>query len=568
MNKWVTDANQMEINKLDDLIFKNGLINSYLKRADSYFLSANKGMGKTLLLTYKRFLINKNYEERRKKGDISHSVKFIPENRPYLDTMGDINDIAADKLSFLSNITDAKKLWVFCLKLSAIAAIFGYKELKSDSGLLKKLPSDVRDLIEDKKYLPTYFFSQLLNRTTYSQLKQLFIETDVIMNSRYQSIKSGLFMFIDKVDQSISNLPQEAWINTQAGLIEAAWDLMGLNHHVKIYSSIRQEAFSNYNSAQKENLENFVKTIKYDNDDIVKIIDKLTKSYEGKSSFKDFIGMDVVMNGGGKIEEDSFKYLLRHTTGRPRELVSIISGISDEIDDMTDRRFKEIVNDKGSLLIPQRFSETRTFLNCLHDEGKRQRFFSLIPHNILTRKETEEICCEFNDVDWAYFDQLKAPRSEIYHPFCDLYSCGLLGTIDTDRDNQNIMYFKQPKDILKFYPALMPNAELYFVHPSLERLIKASSQSTYRTFDYLVVGHQYRWDKVCKGIYLIQRECFDIMSDRFKELVNQLLHVVVNEQNPGKTVHSIYEKLVAIEEQNPNDGQKHVIFYVQEYFFD
>ena len=43
-------------------------------------------------------------------------------------------------------------------------------------------------------------------------------------------------------------------VHMQAGMIEAAWDLMNTNRHIKIFATIREEAFASYESDIKTNL--------------------------------------------------------------------------------------------------------------------------------------------------------------------------------------------------------------------------------------------------------------------------------------------------------------------------
>lgn len=568
LNKWVTDANQMEIQSIGDLIFKNGIIHNFLTRSDSYFISANKGMGKTMLLTHKRSLIQKSFEDSRRSGESTSSILMIPQDSPYLDTMAEINHISKEKLDLLSDINNAKKLWIFCLQISAI---LNYLELEETRQELKsKVEKNIADIIDSAttakqgRILPTYFFYEILQSVSYRELIHLF--TDTQLKNYFAEIHSAVYFFIDKIDQSISSLPREPWINIQAGLIEAAWSIMEDNHHVKIYTSIRQEAFNNYSSGQKENLENSVKQIKYSEKDIEHIIDKLTSIYEGKSTLKNFINMETIKNGGGNVEEDSFKYIFRHTTGRPRELVSILSSISDEKHQLDAKLFKDIVNDKSSTLIPERFTEIKPFLNCLNNDSVKQKFYSLIKHNILTREETEEICFELNGINREYYNHLDYPKKEILHPFCDLFSCGLLGVITRSTDNQNVIKFKQPKDIVSFFPTLMPNVDLYFIHPSLQRVIGASSQESYQTFSYIVVGHNYEWTRLSKLAYKVQRECINLNNERFTEVVNEILQKLIVLKTLDVEVD--FNKLISIEERNTNDCMKNIILSFQEYLFE
>jgi hypothetical protein len=58
-HSWATDANQIDIVDLEKVLFHNELIDSFLNSRHRHFISATKGFGKTLLLTYKRHLLTR-----------------------------------------------------------------------------------------------------------------------------------------------------------------------------------------------------------------------------------------------------------------------------------------------------------------------------------------------------------------------------------------------------------------------------------------------------------------------------------------------------------------------------
>src|SRR5262249_7455934 len=90
---WASDANQIGIEDLDWVVFKNDIIEDFLQKRGKYFLSANKGLGKTLLLTYKRKQLTDTYHERHGKSQAQ--VSFVPEGRPFLDFMGNLHTLGA-----------------------------------------------------------------------------------------------------------------------------------------------------------------------------------------------------------------------------------------------------------------------------------------------------------------------------------------------------------------------------------------------------------------------------------------------------------------------------------------
>src|SRR6185369_16615417 len=107
------------------------------------------------------------------------------------------------------------------------------------------------------------------------------------LERRLRSLHSGVFIFVDKLDQALRGLPRAAWVHMQAGMIEAAWDLMSANRHVKIFATIREEAFSGYESDIKTNLYGAISTIRYAKHDLFELLENLTHYYEGVS-LRDF----------------------------------------------------------------------------------------------------------------------------------------------------------------------------------------------------------------------------------------------------------------------------------------
>ena len=127
-----------------------------------------------------------------------------------------------------------------------------------------------------------------------SELNRLIDGTENFLDQKMRQLHGGIYFFIDKVDQAIHHLSRDAWIAIQAGLIEAAWETMNANSHIKIFASIRQEAFSNYQSDIKSNLFGATTAIDYSEQELQALLDQLARCYEGCRSFADFLGLNVV----------------------------------------------------------------------------------------------------------------------------------------------------------------------------------------------------------------------------------------------------------------------------------
>ena len=76
-------------------------------------------------------------------------------------------------------------------------------------------------------------------------------------------------------------------------MIEAAWDLMNANRHVKILATIREEAFSAYESDIKANLYGATSTLRYAKHELFELLEKLTYYYE-RLPLREFIHLDAL----------------------------------------------------------------------------------------------------------------------------------------------------------------------------------------------------------------------------------------------------------------------------------
>src|SRR4029079_8140526 len=211
-------------------------------------------------------------------------------------------------------------------------------------------PERIQRWLDGAKVQPTVVFKELTTLRV-SELNRLIDETENFLDQKLRQIHGGTCFFIDKVDQAIRHLSREAWIAIQAGLIEAAWEMMNAKSHLKIYASIRQEAFTNYQSDIKSNLFAATSNLNYSEQELQALLDQLARCYEGCRSFADFLGLNVIRHGRRPAPEDSFQYVRRHTCGRPRDLVAIASAISSQRSSLNEKRLREIVQQTCSTVL-------------------------------------------------------------------------------------------------------------------------------------------------------------------------------------------------------------------------
>jgi hypothetical protein len=526
---WVTDANQIDIADLSRILFRNDTIDDFLTRKHRHFISATKGFGKTLLLTCKRQMLTQAGESG------SQPLTMVPEGRPYLDFMSEMRTLS-DKFEIpLSNLSNTKRLWSAALRISAIShhpAIFA----ENESDEIAAFPDRIGRWLHGAKVQPTVVFKELTSLRV-SEFNRLIDETENFLDQKLRQIHGGTCFFIDKVDQAIRHLSRDAWIAIQAGLIEAAWEIMNANSHVKIYASIRQEAFTNYQSDIKSNLFAATSNLNYSEQELQALVDQLARCYEGCRSFADFLGLNVIKHSRRPAPEDSFQYVRRHTCGRPRDLVAIASAISSKRSSLSERTLRDIVLQTSSnVLVSNIFDELRVFLNCLGDQDARLRFLAEIPGNILDRSEAVGVCEVFNGLEPGTLRHFGEESAEIYHPFRDLYFAGLLGVIERDAETETCAQrFRRPHDSLVDSAAQLPDSPFYLIHPALDSFIRAQRGAGFLQFQLIPVGENIIWEPYFPKLIQIEKQLVKVTDRRFVELAHHVVKRVRASLNAGKT---------------------------------
>lgn len=563
---WASDANQIDIRYLDDVVFRNRVIDDFLKNQNRTFLSASKGLGKTLLLTYKRRLLQAVYGQER-SGKDSTAVHFIPEGKPYLDFMGDISGLSDEHKRMLGSLGTAKKCWSFALRVSALS-YSPYAVSGEEARDVRRFPLRMQEWLRGYRIEPTLVFKELVSQSV-KDVNQLLDGTETFLEQRFRRIHHGLYFFIDKADQAMNNSPRDAWIHVQAGLIEAAWDAMNANSHVKIYASIRQEAFANYESAIKTNLFGAIATISYSRSELRSLLDQLTRCYEGCDSFKEFTLVHSVRNPKSQQTEDAYQYLERHSLNRPRDLVIIASELSQHRDDLGEPTFRRLVDQTSSRTIAANvFEENRVFLESLREHTDRYRFFSHIPRNILSREEVYEVCAAFNGIDAATLKQYGRDSADLFHPFWELYSTGLLGVLEEDPDGEpgELQSFKQPADVVHASPTDLPDSAYYLIHPALDALIRLRRRSLpYQVSNFIVIGHGLPWLPHFGPLARVESLLRQVATPSMQRRVQTVLQRVTMRAT-GETSHPIRdsEEWRALCEMLEHAGQDDLFLWLEE----
>ncbi|NVB40614.1 protein kinase [Pseudenhygromyxa sp. WMMC2535] len=519
LESWASDANQIDIRALKHLTFRNAVVSEFLDSANKHFISGSKGLGKTLLLTYKRSLLSEHYQAGTGRGQ----VKFIPEGRPYLDLMGDLPSVRQGTIDLMTELGRCKRIWGFGLRLSALSHHPNLLRRDQDEREnLARLPTTLKAIAEGRQAEPTMVVKELL-ALPLKQINQVLDGLENFLEHKLRALHSGLYIFIDKLDQALRTLPRAAWVHMQAGMVEAAWDLMNTNRHVKVFATIREEAFSGYESDIKTNLYGATTVLRYTKHDLLELLDKLTYFYE-RLPLRDFVLLDV---------DRTFDFIYRHTLGRPRDLVIIASEISRNRRSLDVAGFERIVQETAAgMLVANVFDEMGAFLEVLRDRDQRNRFLALIPYDVLTQDELVEVWCRFHGFDREYYDLHGHDAEGVYHPFRELFDCGLLGVVERDSSTgERSQRFRQPHEPVPGSQRQLPRSREYLLHPALQRLVaRLSGGGNFQILRGLTIGHGLPWPRhygllveVQRALYRVGAGLDEASEDTVLELIDELL---------------------------------------------
>ena len=243
MRAWTIDADDIRVAEdFDDtLLHHTPEIDSFLNldRDDKFIAIGTKGFGKTLLLKAKRILYQRDGR-----------AACLPTGNLLDKPIGD-KVFTKEALAFFADSSlPWSKLW-----LTAIAAAT-LKHLGRADGL--RLTARLTGLMADERLHGVIdHFVRLLDFSP-SELQRAAADTDGHLLPRLRAVNSPVAIFIDGVDEyfnkhieSRGSLPSvtgplspSVWYFAQLGLVEVAYQLRRINHHLKVFAAIRKEAYA------------------------------------------------------------------------------------------------------------------------------------------------------------------------------------------------------------------------------------------------------------------------------------------------------------------------------------
>jgi hypothetical protein len=486
---WPIDGTQHHI--LDKKnIYTNTKISNFLDNDSTRIIIAAKGMGKTLLLRSKKFLLETE----------STGALIIPRGHEY--DLPSLNGTLPHESGY-ENISFWKDVWECSIICSVIShRTFYLKEKKEDDPIwdyIEGLDIDrsfkaclTSSIVEKKQELPSYFLNEILTRNL-STIQQFIRSFNNLYSISEKYITDECNVFIDAFDQTLYNqFPYnlQIWKNAQLGLAHASNSLNIRNRHIKVYVSVRQEAYSGFNHDDREVIKGSSLLLNYKEHELKEMLTKAIKTYTSHKTIESFCHLSEVKYQWCDDSDEIFKYIYRHSSLTPRSIIYLGKaiaelGLDNNKVDNHEQLLRNEINEAGASHIYKEYllDQKKIFLKTLNSEQSIRQLLSLIPSNVLSGKAISSINKKF-----AELLQIKVDSS---HPFCELYNIGLLGTIK-QKGFKKIQYFRKPFEFDWSQHNIIKEDSTYFIHPSLQDEIR-NERSTYYLNPFLIIGEGREW---------------------------------------------------------------------------
>jgi class 3 adenylate cyclase len=494
MRAWTVDADDIRVAEDFDeaLLHRTPEIDNFLSldRDDKFIVIGTKGFGKTLLLKAKRIL-----HQRKTRAVCLPTSNLL--DKPIGDKI-----FGKDALTFFAaSSLPWSKVW-----LTAIAAAT-LKHLDQTSGL-KVNPRLVRLLADEPLRGVIDHFVRLLDFSP-SDLLRTANDTDGHLVPRLRAVNTPVAIFIDGVDEYFNKhieavrnrasvageLSPDIWHFAQLGLVEVAYQLRRINHHLKVFAAVRKEAYARLQATvMSQQYRGSAVDIVYPVESLREIfannirLEKPDRMARPERLHADpieaFLGRATVTHVYTGVEEDAFDYVCRHTLLRPRDLMTLGERLAALRPDerRLEHRLKEVVNQAATEIAQEYLVEIAPYVAGLD----LAQFLRRLPGHILTRDEVETLFQEHTATTGAVEPQ---------HVFCALYRVGLLGYPLQDRvRGVAVQRFLRPGEATLEPDGVLPWATHYLVHPVLSDVIGQVNPAYLGRIDRTnVVGYGRPW---------------------------------------------------------------------------
>ena len=244
MKLWAVDGKDVEVRsaRVRSIIYKESrAVSNFLRdtSANEVLLAGPKGFGKTVLLRTKRKMMEAD----------SAGYVLIPKDHL-------VDKPAASPPTFPRDsnaLHEDEQYWrILWLMAGVTFAVLKFHKFKIDDLNCQSL----RVIFDKEKVIsPCDIFSQLMS-LQYVEYLAAYEDLRKEITPSIRLIQGPVAVFIDNVDEffeaaiasergstASKNVKNDYWYRAQLGLAAAAREINGINNHIKVYASIRQEVF-------------------------------------------------------------------------------------------------------------------------------------------------------------------------------------------------------------------------------------------------------------------------------------------------------------------------------------
>jgi hypothetical protein len=469
----------------EDQLLINNPIRDFLENDDKFILVGGKGLGKTLFLRYKSHLYYNRYGE---------SILFNTSQSELTENL----NIHADTFSKEALLQFREEvIWSLLWELALWILLFRM--------VGEPLNPRLEKLVNGARQISNIMASLLNNRSKIEQYKGFVAE----FQEQKGKIHRGVALFIDDVDQTIQQLLEEphpsdlyinghqnpsveVWVNAQMGLVRAIYLLNRQNAHIKIYATIRREAFEAYEGEMKINFRHFISRLEYSGKEIKEIFLKNIEmtdpahliNPQAHTLVGRFIGFDTmphsfaITSEGERRKEDVLNCICRHTYCRPREIVYMGQVIDDLVQSHEYREAEQ----------QERYNLLRSTINKVSGELLEQYRQEIIPHLDDQKLQDFVNAVRSNVIVGEEFRLFDLSQLQLY------FNLGLLGYVkQVNHEGTLRQVFNPPAtyNYRKFQP--MPNTNFLLLHSTMDYLLV--KQHTYGHFynQHNIIGDGYEF---------------------------------------------------------------------------
>ena len=499
MRAWTIDADDIQVAEDFDakLLHRTPWIDEFLTltRDEKFIVTATKGFGKTLLLKAKRV-----------QYQTAGGVLCLPENHLLDKPVGD-KVFSSEMIELFGRTTDNwRKVWLISIASAILKRLRLIDGLNVNSRLAAILADrDLQSVIDHFVNLLDFPRGDLFKSGS---------DTDNHLVPRLRNVGAPVAIFIDSIDEYFNRhimhgaarssdageVSANVWHLAQMALVETAYQLRRVNHHIKVFATVRKEAFRTLEDSTPMGQQYRGSTIdiSYSGDGLREIFVNNVRR-EKDRNFVDptslradpiaaFLGITHVTHSFTGQQESVFDYIYRHTLRRPRDLMTIGQKLSDITPkERNEATIKTAVNRAGTEIAREYLNEIAPYLGGV----RLDPVFSSLPSNVLSREDVERLFRAHN----AALQENGAEIDDPEHVFCALFKAGLLGWVGTDLvSSQRVQRFVMPGERTFDPDGVLPESTHYLVHPVLSEIVSRSNARYVEHIDDLnVVGEGRPW---------------------------------------------------------------------------